>query len=203
MSYWPLKARSVASLRVISNCKGVSCFFHSASVLRTFITCAGPIFLPVSSNSITLTVSLSSFASPTVGLPSQLAMVTPVTVTTEFARNVLRFTIPSYPKVKAKARPLEPTNSSSNVRSSTGFLDESTAKAGSLEPCSLRLRECHCRGHLRAWSHLTWLEPNWFAALSRTRHEMRESETLSSGNGLQLSVLKSDLPLSINSQSAY
>ena len=40
-------------------------------------------------------------------------------------------------------------------------------------------------------------DPNRFAVLSRTRHEIRESETLSSGSGLQSSVLKSDLSLSI------
>src|SRR5277367_6960883 len=50
ISYWPLNALSVPCWRVTWNCKGVSCCLHSASVLCTFLTRAGPSFCPESLN---------------------------------------------------------------------------------------------------------------------------------------------------------
>src|SRR5271157_2867601 len=49
--YWPVKACSVPSLRVTSNCSGVNWARHSASVLTTFSMRFGPIFSPESLNS--------------------------------------------------------------------------------------------------------------------------------------------------------
>src|SRR5208283_4269730 len=49
--YWPVKARSVPAWRVTSNCSGVNCAFHSASVFTTLGTRLGPIFSPSSLNS--------------------------------------------------------------------------------------------------------------------------------------------------------
>src|ERR1700681_1920519 len=110
MSYWPLKALSVPCLRVTSNCNGVSCCFHSASVLWTFLTRAVPSFWPESLNWTTVTVSLSSeeleFVAPKRGFLSQAIAAAPAT--TESARKLLRFMDLSditnnQPNVKANA----------------------------------------------------------------------------------------------------
>src|SRR5579872_4967516 len=49
-AYFPVNGGSVPASRVISNSCADNCCFHSASVLRTFCTCAGPSSLPSSLN---------------------------------------------------------------------------------------------------------------------------------------------------------
>src|SRR6202034_4353927 len=93
MLYSPLKALSVPALRVTSNCSGVNCCFHSASVLWTFFTRAGPSVCPESLNWTIVTVSLSSdelvLEIPKFGLSSHASRPAPVNA--EFTRNFLRF----------------------------------------------------------------------------------------------------------------
>src|ERR1700733_15698557 len=92
MLYSPLKALSVPALRVTSNCNGVNCCFHSASVLWTLFTRAGPSFSPESLNWRIVTVSLSSdeLASAILKLGLLSHAIRPAPVSAELTRNVQR-----------------------------------------------------------------------------------------------------------------
>src|SRR5882724_9462409 len=65
----PEKANSVAARRVTSYCSGVSCFFHSDLLLRTFGSVYTPSLAPSSANFTILT----GLASPSASSPSAKA----------------------------------------------------------------------------------------------------------------------------------
>ena len=62
--YLPVNGRSVPALRVTSNCSGVSCAFHSASVLCTFSISSTPLRFPSSVKSTTFTILPAARSTP-------------------------------------------------------------------------------------------------------------------------------------------